>query len=253
LTPTAGLPPLMMVQRRMISPLEFPPHPARRLTSTSRNSGSRTAAIATAIAVALSMVSPHVAAQPKPQVPLVLVRDGQVTCIWGMTGLGRPPDWRAVRDEGGEAGWALVETSNDPTDLRFPLCVVPDVMPLNIEVSLRLRIVGGTRQQAGGLMFRSQGATHYYVARASALDNTVRLYRMNEGRRAQIAMKETKVSADDWHTIRVRAIEEKIEVFFDDVSLFTATERNTLPPGNVGVWTQSDSVVHFGRLTVGPP
>jgi len=40
-----------------------------------------------------------------------------------MTGIGRPPDWRAVADPDGPNGWALAETAGDPTDLHFPLCI----------------------------------------------------------------------------------------------------------------------------------
>ena len=39
-------------------------------------------------------------------------------------------------------------------------------------------------------MFRAQSANDYYVVRANALDNSVRFYRMEKGKRSQVAGKE---------------------------------------------------------------
>ena len=55
-------------------------------------------------------------------VPLATA-DGKVGCTQGMTGIGRPQHWEAVKDKDAQNGWALTETTGDPTDLHFPFCI----------------------------------------------------------------------------------------------------------------------------------
>ena len=52
---------------------------------------------------------------------------------------------------------------------------------------------------------------------------------------------------------RVIASNDHIEVMLDREPLFSATDRSLLRPGPMGVWSQADSVTHYGSLLVGPP
>jgi len=185
------------------------------------------------------------------QIPLV-TDDGRIGCIQGQTGIGRPPDWRATRDEGGAAGWALVERGADATDLRFTLCVGNEVVARDFEASLRFKPVGGERHQAAGLIFRAMSAADYYLVRADAREGNVWLYRVVNGRRAGISSKDVPVKSGQWHEIKVRAALDKFEVSLDGISLFTATDRSLPQGGAFGVWNQADSVTHFGLLLVEP-
>ena len=185
-------------------------------------------------------------------IPLATV-DGKVGCTQGMTGIGRPPGWAVVKDEDSPGGYALAETTRDSTDLHFPFCISTEAIAKNFDATLRFKPVSGTREQAGGLMFRAQDATDYFVARASALDHTVKLYRMTGGRRSQLASKEARVELGQWSELRVLAIEKHIEVFFNGKSMFSYDDPGIVRPGAIGVWSPSDSVTHFGSLLVGPP
>lgn len=185
-------------------------------------------------------------------VPLATI-DGKVGCQQGMTGIGRPPGWQAVKDGDAPGGWALAEMTRDSTDLHFPFCISTHDPIRNFDAVMRFKILSGTREQAAGLMFRAQDATDYFVARASALDKTVKLYRMIGGRRSQIASKETTVSAGKWHTLRVVATDKHMEVFFDDRSMFTFDDPGIVRSGAIGVWSAADSVTNFGSLLVAMP
>ena len=101
-------------------------------------------------------------------------------------------------------------------------------------------------------MFRAQSANDYYVVRANALDNSVRLYRMEKGKRSQVAGKEAPIESDKWHSLRVIASNDRFEVSLDGKALFTATDRSLPQSGAMGVWSQADSVTHYGSLLVGP-
>jgi hypothetical protein len=185
-------------------------------------------------------------------VPLATA-DGRVGCTQGMTGIGHPQHWEAVKDGDAPAGWALAEITGDPTDLRFPFCIDTQAVVRDFDATLRLKIVAGAREQAGGLMFRAQNATDYVVARASALDGTVKLYRVLDGRRTQLASRDAGVKAATWIALRVLAVKARIEVWLDRAPVLKFDDHSSLQAGTMGVWTQADSLVHFGSMLVGPP
>ena len=201
------------------------------------------------IALAVLVLASPASAQL--MVPLTTA-DGRVACTQGMTGIGRPPDWRAVADPDGPDGWALAEMAGDSTDLHFPLCISEQAVTRDIDATLRFKPLSGTRARVAGLMFRAQSANDYYVVRANALDNSVRLYRMEKGKRSQVAGKEASVESDKWHSLRLIASNETFEVSLDGKPLFTATDRSLPQPGAMGVWSQADSITHYGSLLVGP-
>ena len=179
--------------------------------------------------------------------------DGRVGCTQGKTGIGRAAAWEAVADPDGPNGWSLVETAADATDQRFPLCIYEPATARDFDATLRFKPVSGTHDQVAGFMFRAQSANDYYVVRASARDNSVRLYRMDKGKRSQLAMREAPVTLGQWHSLRVIAVSDRIEVALDGKTLFEVTDRTLMQPGPVGVWSQGDSVTHYGSLLIGPP
>ena len=184
-------------------------------------------------------------------VPLTTA-DGRVACTQGMTGVGRPPSWQPVADPDAPDGWALAETAGDATDLRFPLCISPQAMARDFDATLRFKPISGTRAQVAGLMFRAQSASDYYVVRANSLDNSVRLYRMEKGKRSQLASKDAPIEAGKWHSLRVIAANERFEVALDGKTLFDVNDRSLPQAGPLGVWSQADSVTRYGSLLVSP-
>jgi hypothetical protein len=184
-------------------------------------------------------------------VPLTTA-DGRVACTQGMTGLGRPPSWQPVADPDAPDGWALAETAGDPTDLRFPLCISPQAVTRDFDATLRFKPISGTRAQVAGLMFRAQSANDYYVVRANSLDNSVRLYRMEKGKRSQLGAKDAPIEAGKWHSLRVIAANERFEVALDGKTLFDVNDRSLPQSGPLGVWSQADSVTRYGSLLVSP-
>ena len=201
--------------------------------------------------LALAMVLCASPAFAQLVVPLTTA-DGRVACTQGMTGVGRPPSWQPVADPDAPDGWALAETAGDPTDLRFPLCISPQAVTRDFDATLRFKPISGTRAQVAGLMFRAQSANDYYVVRANSLDNSVRLYRMEKGKRSQLASKEAPIEAGKWHSLRVIAANERFEVALDGKTLFDVNDRSLPQSGPLGVWSQADSVTRYGSLLLSP-
>jgi hypothetical protein len=118
----------------------------------------------------------------------------------------------------------------------------------DVALAVRFRPVDGRVDQAAGLVVRYRDARNYYVVRANALENNVRLYRVVDGRRIQFAGTDTRVPRDRWQALALRAVGDRFEVSLDGRMLFAAADRTFAEAGRVGVWTKADSLTHFDAL-----
>jgi hypothetical protein len=91
------------------------------------------------------------------------------------------------------------------TDYRFPLAIYQAILAGNVDVTIRFKPVAGKVDQAGGIAVRLSDPDNYYVVRANALEDNVRFYRVVKGQRMQIAGANTKVTANEWHQLGLRA------------------------------------------------
>jgi len=123
------------------------------------------------------------------------------------TGKGALGDWRVVEDATASQGRAIAQMSADPTDYRFPLAVYDPVPAQDVEASVRFKAISGKGDRAGGLAVRLTDADNYYVVRANALEDNVRLYRVVKGDRQQMASASVKVSSGAWHMLTLRAFD----------------------------------------------
>lgn len=166
-----------------------------------------------------------------------------------LTGGGGPVAWQVREDASVAGGRVLAQTSADPTDARFPLCIYDRVSARDIDVSVRFKPVSGRVDRAGGLVVRLADANNYLVVRANALEDNVRLYRVVRGHRVEFAGANAKVESGSWQSLRLRAEDRRFTVFFEDRRLFSATDDTFSTPGRIGLWTKADSVTFFDRLT----
>jgi hypothetical protein len=168
------------------------------------------------------------------------------------TGSGAAGDWRVVADPSAAGQKAIAQISRDRTDYRFPLAVYEAISARNVDVVVRFKPVDGTVDQAGGIAVRLASPDDYYVVRANALEDNVRFYRVVHGRRQQIQSADLKVTANQWHTLRLRAEGDSFTVSFDGKPLFTAQDTTFASPGKVALWTKADSVTHFDTIAITP-
>jgi len=171
---------------------------------------------------------------------------------FALTGKGPISAWKVVPDPTAAAQKAIAQTSQDRTDYRFPLAIYQPVSPRNVDVMVRFKPVSGSVDQAGGIAVRLADPDDYYVVRANALEDNVRFYRVVNGSRQQIQGANTKVAANQWHTLGLRAEGERFTVSFDGKPLFTAEDKTFANPGKVALWTKADSVTHFDTISITP-
>ena len=163
------------------------------------------------------------------------------------TGSGAPGEWSIVRDD---ATQALAQTGADSTDERFPLAIYRSFSGRNVYVSIRFMAVSGKVDRAGGVVVRFTSPDNYYLARANALENNVRFYRVVGGKRQMIAGVDAAVASGAWHTLGVAARDDRFIILFNGRELFGATDARFPGPGRVGVWTKADSVTWFESIRI---
>jgi len=168
------------------------------------------------------------------------------------TGQGAPAQWSVVQDASANGGHAIAQTSQDQTDYRFPLAIYKSVNAKNVEATVRFKPVDGKIDQAGGIAVRLATPDDYYVVRANALEDNVRFYRVVKGNRQQIEGANVKVAKNQWHTLVLKAVDDRFTVSFDGKELYTATDRTFAAAGRVALWTKADSVTHFDRFEIKP-
>ena len=169
--------------------------------------------------------------------------------------VGTPGKW-IVQSEGSNKYLAQVDADN--TRSRFPVAVVGDLRAADVDLSVRFKPVSGRVDQAAGLVWRFQNEDNYYIVRANALENNVVLYKVEKGKRTDLAVKgegrtygkKAQVPSGQWSTLRVVAAGPRFEVHFNGSKLYEVEDSTFGQAGKVGVWTKADSVTHFDDLTV---
>ena len=146
----------------------------------------------------------------------------------------------------------VVQTKANDTDNRFPVLMAEGPEFADVDVSVKGKAISGKVDQGIGLVFRFRDPQSYYVVRANALENNVRLYKMVNGRRKQFAGADVKVAPNQWHTLRAVAQGDHIICYLDGQKLIDARDA-TYAKGKVGLWTKADSVTAFADLTVSQP
>jgi hypothetical protein len=141
------------------------------------------------------------------------------------TGRGPDGEWAVVEDATASTGRAIEQTSTDRTDYRFPLAIPDSFSAADVAVELRFKAVGGRIDQAAGIAVRLADPDNYYVARANAMEDNVRFYRVVNGRRERLAGADLPVTANEWHTLGLRAEGERFTVTYDGKTLFSVTDK----------------------------
>lgn len=163
------------------------------------------------------------------------------------TGAGEGSTWKIVKDSGDAKVLSqLAESSNG----LFNLCVANDTNFKNVEVAVSFRANKGKNDQGGGIVWRYQDANNYYVARMNPLEDNYRLYHVVSGKRTQIGgVEKLKVPAGEWHTLKIKMVDDRIICFLDGVKQIESNDSTLSKPGKIGLWTKSDAQTSFKAVS----
>jgi 3-keto-disaccharide hydrolase len=178
-----------------------------------------------------------------------------------LTGKGKTGVWVVTKDDTAPSkSNVLAQTDADKTGYRFPLCVYDGVAIKDADISVKIKAISGEEDQGGGLVWRYRDKDNYYILRANALEDNVVLYKVQNGKREDLPLKNAgrtygkkiKVPSGQWNTLRVTVQGNLFTVYFNDQELYQVEDETFKGVGKVGMWTKSDSVIHFDNLQITP-
>jgi len=198
-----------------------------------------------AAAQARSVVLHKVLASP-------LVEEGSEPdgCTPAINGLGGPSMWQVRLERLLLDGKALVEMSREADPNRFPLCIADRPVVKNAEVELTFVLHDGGITRAAGVVWRFIDPQDFYVVEADAVAGCVRLLRVVNGERRQIASGAATLVAGKAQTLRITAVDEIFAVSLDDKTLIETHDGTITGPGRLGLWSNADSRTSFGDLFI---
>jgi len=164
-----------------------------------------------------------------------------------MTGKGEPK-WTVEKDDSAPSKSNVLKQSGEAT---YPLCLLNKTALKDGFVEVKFKPVSGQEDQAGGVVWRVKDANNYYIARANALENNVRIYHFVNGKRTQFKGVNLPVAGNQWHTLRVNFSGSRFTVLFNGKELFSAEDDTHKDAGKVGLWTKADSVTLFDDFSYG--
>jgi hypothetical protein len=152
-----------------------------------------------------------------------------------------------IADDGGKRVLAQLDEKREKW--RYALAVVEDSSLKDLKLSVRVKAIKGQLDQGGGLVWRYRNSENYLVARLDVVDRDVRLMRVSDGNTTPFGIKEdVDLKPGQWYTLRVEHKGCEIKVYLDEDIVIMKHEKHFDRPGKIGLWTKSDSVMHFDDL-----
>jgi hypothetical protein len=154
--------------------------------------------------------------------------------------------------------WAVEEMDGAPSGRKvlvqrstasaFNVIVAPPGPFSDVDASVKFKPISGREDASGGIVVRFDG-DRYYVVRANALEDNLRLYHYDRGRR-QLATADVKAPAlGQWHMLRVLVVGDHLQSWLDDRLLLDHRDTRSRT-GRVGLWTKADSITAFDDLSI---
>lgn len=154
--------------------------------------------------------------------------------------------WEMVSEKGpaGETCVALTSPNHESAG-TFNLLWDGKTQFKNGTINVSLKSLSGDEDQGGGVIWRARDSANYYVARVNPLEKNVRLYKVVEGKREQLASADVDKAANDWVGLTVEHNDNQIKVHVDGQVLLEIESEALGEAGGVGLWTKADAATVF--------
>ncbi|OYT10963.1 MAG: hypothetical protein B6I18_06400 [Bacteroidetes bacterium 4572_112] len=168
---------------------------------------------------------------------------------------GESPNWQIIDDNGNKV---LAQLSSDNPNYHFNDIVFNNLRLKNMELNVKMKGVDGRMDQGGGFIWRFTDADNYYVVRANPLEDNVVLYKVENGRRTDLAVVgkgrtygvDVKPLGNNWNNLRLTVVDNLFTVFLNNEQLFQVEDNTFSKAGKVGLWTKADAVTYFDEFKV---
>jgi hypothetical protein len=188
-------------------------------------------------------------------------KPGSVPAGWTVT---PNPQWEIRKDPSAPSQpYVFAQTSHDAANGvdggRCPLAILNEIDVKDGDLSVKVKPVAGKEDRAGGLVFRYRDPDNYYVVRANALENSVVLYKVEDGKRKPLASRgapprsfgvKHPVPLNQWSVLKVQFRGPLFSVYFNHRRLFEVLDSTFRQHGKVGLWTEADGVTYFDDFRI---
>lgn len=161
------------------------------------------------------------------------------------------PGWSVLEDSTEAGAGRILRQSESDEGIGFHLVQFSKPLLANQEVSTRVRIRSGEIDPSVGIAFQldAKGKNGYVVRLSGKRRQLIAHYLLNGKRRDLKYAKVDPPEPGTWHTLAVRRVGHTMEVRFDgELKMKLRDER--FSSGNVGLWTEDDTVADFRDLNV---
>jgi hypothetical protein len=179
---------------------------------------------------------------------------GRAPAGWTFEGASRgaTPHWEIRKDQTAPTPpYVFAQVSNSASS-HCPLAIYNPLKLRDGDVSVRIKAVAGTGDQAG-VVFRYRDAANYYLARENAMAHNVAIFKVENGQTRQITPAVPHdISPNSWNILKVSVRGNRFQVYMNHRRILQAWDKTFDGWGRVGLWTMADSVTYFDDFRVYP-
>jgi len=139
----------------------------------------------------------------------------------------------------------LAKSSRD----AFNVTLVATSSYRDLDIRVKMRAVGGTVDQGGGIVWRAKDSRNYYAACYNPLQGSFQLYRVVNNGRVTLASVDI-MNIPGWHTLRVVMTDDHIVCYFDGTKYLERRDATFREAGQIGLWTKADAQTYFDDVTI---
>ncbi|MBI3818256.1 MAG: hypothetical protein HY286_06155 [Planctomycetes bacterium] len=164
-------------------------------------------------------------------------------------GRGIPATWKVEKRTDASSGdrvLRIVETRNSGS--TFNLLIRDKDYGADLAVRAMVHAESGVEDQGGGLVWRLRDSNNYYVARWNPLENNLRVYKVEGGKRTMFKSVDVAADASKWHAIEAIMRGSNITIRFDNKTLMACGDSTFPSGGKIGFWTKADAATSFDSL-----
>ena len=192
-------------------------------------------------------------------------KPGSIPSGWTVTpSAGTPPNWEILKDPSAPSPpFVLAEvsgyTAGDGGGDHCPLAILNRTQVMDGDLSVKVKPVAGKEERAGGLVFRYRDPDNYYLVRENALEGSIVLYKVEDGKRTPLASRGSPpqgygvkhpVPFNEWSVLKVQFHGPLFSVYFNHRRLFEVLDSTFRQPGKVGLWTKAGGITYFDDFRV---
>jgi len=158
--------------------------------------------------------------------------------------------WQVSEDTTGTSPSTRILRQSEPDDgIAFHYLTFTRPLLEDLDASVRFRIRSGDINPSAGIMFQMDPkGTSGYLVRANAKTGELSFHYLLYGKRRDLKFaKIDPIEPGTWHMIAISRRKSVTQAFFDGNQVMMVRD-DRFSKGNVGVWTEDDTLVDFADL-----